>query len=119
MGYRREPRRIILAFDDPELNGLEVVTRSVPLGTFMAMLDSSSDAAKTTQLFQDFAEHALIEWNLEDEDGKKVDPSLAGMKTQDTDFMLTIVKTWLDAIGTASGPLVGASSNGSTSDYQH
>jgi len=119
MGFRRESRRITLAFDDPDLNGLEVVTRSVPLGTFMAMLDSSSDAAKTTQLFQDFADNALLSWNLEAEDGTPVEPTLAGMKTQDTDFMLTIVKTWLDAIGSATGPLVGASSNGNTSDYQH
>ena len=44
---------------------------------------------------------------------------MGGMKTQDTDFMLTIVKTWLEAIGTASAPLVGASNNGSTSDFQH
>lgn len=119
MGFKRERPRIILDFDDPELNGLEVVTRSVPLGTFLAMLDSSSDATKTMQLLQDFAENALIEWNLEDDKGNPVDPTLAGMKTQDTDFMLTIVKTWLEAIGTASAPLVGASSNGSTSDFQH
>ena len=119
MGYRREPRRIILDFDDPELNGLEVVTRSVPLGTFLAMLDSSSDATKTMQLLQDFAENALVEWNLEDEDGNPVEATMGGMKTQDTDFMLTIVKTWLEAIGTASAPLVGASNNGSTSDFQH
>jgi len=118
MGYRRESRRITLDFADPEFNGLEVVTRSVPLGTFLAMLDSSSDSAKTAQLFQDFAENALIEWNLEDDNGP-VPPTLAGMKAQDTDFMLSIVKAWLDAIGTASAPLVGASSNGGTSDFQH
>lgn len=119
MGYRRESRRITLDFVDPELNGLEVVTRSVPLGTFLAMLDSSSDATKTMQLLQDFAANALVEWNLEDEAGKPVEPTLAGMKTQDTDFMLTIVRTWLEAIGTASAPLVVASNNGSTSDFQH
>jgi hypothetical protein len=118
MGYRRESRRITLVFDDPDLNGLEVVTRSVPLGTFLAMLDSSSDVAKTMQLFQDFAENALIEWNLEDDNGS-VPATLAGMKTQDADFMLSIVKAWLDAIGTASAPLVGASSNGVISDFQH
>ena len=116
MGYRREPRRIRLVFDDPEMDGLEVVTRSVPLGTFMAMIESSSDNAKATQLINDFAAHALVEWNLEDNDGHPVPPTLAGLKTQEIDFVMQIVRTWLEAVGTASDPLALASSNGSTPD---
>lgn len=116
MGYRREPRRIRLVFDDPEMDGLEVVTRSVPLGTFMAMLDSSSDNAKASQLINDFAEHALVEWNLVNEAGEPVPATLTGMKTQEIDFVMQIVRTWLEAVGTASDPLALASSNGSTPD---
>ena len=125
MGYRRESRTIRLVFDDPEMEGLEVLTRSVPLGTFMRMVDvaglsgakaTPESMAEVNALFADFAEHALISWNIEVGDGTPVPPTLDGMKTQETTFMLDVVMTWLGAVGAATGPLVSSSSSGSTSD---
>jgi len=122
MGYERAKRTIRLQFDDPEMAGLEVVTTSVPTNVFLGMVAiaqaggraiTTADLAGVATLFDEFAEH-LIEWNIT-QDGKPVPPTREGMGTQDTDFMLDVVMTWLSALGAASGPLALASSNGSTS----
>lgn len=127
-GFKRERRTIRLVFDDPDLNGLVVLTRSVPLGVFMDMMKMAQLAEKAmtpadmlvvNDLFVGFAEQALVEWNLLDDNDQPVPPTLAGMQTQDTAFMLEIVMTWLGALGAAPGPLAHASSNGSTSDSQN
>lgn len=114
-GYRPEETIITLEFDDADLKGLKVVTRSVRLEKFLEMMRDSLDAARTAQLIQDFGEKALIDWNLLDpETGKPVPATFDGMKTQDTNLMVRIVRAWTASVGSAPAPLDDESSSGTS-----
>lgn len=124
MGYRRERKVYQLRFADEDMAGLVVRARSVPLGQFMdltAMAGGAGDGKVSADdikgvigLFAGFAE-ALIDWNIEDEDGTPVPATLEGVRSQDADFMLAVVMAWLEAIGDVSAPLGRTSSGGGPS----
>lgn len=120
-GYRPNRRVFVLRFEDDDYAGLVVKARSVKLGAFLGVaslvnLDpgnvSAADVDRFTDLFREFAA-ALVEWNLEDEDtGQPVPATLEGIQTQDTDFVMPIIKAWFDAIAGVSAPLGRTSSDG-------
>lgn len=132
MGFKRD-KTYRLVFADPEFEGLEVRARSVPTGQFlkitelMGLKDSggftAEDKDKITELFATFAD-ALIDWNLEDdekdESGQRtgrdipVPATLAGLLTQDLDFVLDIIKAWMDAVTTVPDAVGKASPSGVT-----
>lgn len=122
-GFKREPRTIRLVFDDPELNGLEVLTRSVPMGLYMDLVrmaqevDAKIQSASVVNMIETFAEQGLVSWNWCDPvSGEPVPPTLQGLRSQDTMDMMQIVMSWLGALGAAPVPLAPSSSNGSISD---
>lgn len=129
MGYTPPRKRVRLRF--PHHQGLEVVAKSVPLGTFLAitsLAESAGTEAGTAldlgaameamgdieELFSMFAD-ALVEWNVEDEDGNPVPATLAGLRIQDVGFCLEILRAWMEAIGGVSAPLVPPSAVGGQS----
>lgn len=123
MGFRPEARTVRLVFEDPDLEGLEVLTRSVPFGAFLriarlaqlsARPATAEDVNALDELFRQFADDALISWNLEDTHGNPVPPTYEGLQLQETSFVLQVVFAWLGAIGGAQGPLGVNSNNGST-----
>jgi hypothetical protein len=124
MGYVRERRIFKLRFDDEDMDGLVVRARSVPLGTFLdlvSLLDvtdakkvNREDARKVDQLFEGFA-HALVDWNLEEPEGVPVPATLEGLKSQDIDFSLHIVRAWIGALTQVPGFLANGSSGGGKS----
>lgn len=104
-----------------EYEGLVVRVRSVPVGQFMALADladgidaesiagTSLDEAAAKfgqigQLFEALAD-ALIEWNVEDDDGQPVPATLEGLYRQDFDLVMFLVGEWIGAMGGISGPL--------------
>ncbi len=118
MGYKRPVKRFRLVFDTeamPDMNGLEVIARSVPLGVFMDVtgLDGSAEkrGAKVVELFAG----CLVEWNLEEEDGSPVPATLEGLKSQEMGFVAEITKAWMNAIAGVSPPLNGSSPGGAPS----
>jgi hypothetical protein len=124
----RSRKVYVLKFDDPDNEGVVIRARSVPLGRFLSLLklaaaidDPSTvggeSALAITGLFEGFAE-ALVEWNLDDrleDEIVEVPATYEGMLTQDTDFMLQVVMTWMEVIGDVDGPLGPASSSGKPS----
>lgn len=128
--YVRQRKVYVLRFEQAELQGLEVRARSVPLGTFLELIElasvldastaelSPTDAKAITGLFSGFAQ-ALVSWNLqEQEDGAEpedVPATYEGLLSQDTDFVLHVVRAWMDAIAGVSGPLEQPSSDGEKS----
>jgi hypothetical protein len=122
VGYRPQPKRFRVAFEeDHELHGLELVTRSVPIGTILTVLRAAGSGAKTTPepedvaavqgLFEEFG-GALIEWNLEHpETGEPVPATPEGVAGLDFDLVSRIAMEWVQAVLGASAPL-GAGSNG-------
>src|SRR6266511_963967 len=122
-GYQRERKVYRLRFEDEEMEGLEVRARSAPIGQFiglakLANLDRGTvqpdDMDKIDELFRGFAD-SLVEWNLQDEDGRPVPADLQGIYTQEVDFILQIIFAWIEAIAGVSGTLAAASSDGERS----
>lgn len=131
MGYTRKPKTYILAFDDPEYDGLEVEVKGANLGKFLETMKLAgkveeiqaqaadgvvSEAAikSTVELIEDFAK-SLIAWNLEDEKGKPVPANLTGLKSQDIEFVMYLINSWMEAIGGTEAPLGSGSTTGETS----
>lgn len=119
VGYRREPRIYKLQFADPEFEGLEVMVRSLPVGEFLSLarlqtaLDGDNpDLDAVEKLFKIFQDK-LIAWNLEDDEGK-VPTTMAGIKSQDLDFVLQIIGAWANAMGGVSPELGKGSTSGET-----
>jgi hypothetical protein len=134
--YTRQRKVYKLVFEDPEMEGLVVKARSVPLGTLLELVDlasvvderttslSGDEAAALRGLFSGFAQ-ALVTWNLEqpvldeagDEtgDSEPVPATLDGLYGQDMDFVLVVVKAWMDAMASVAGPLGQRSPGGEPS----
>lgn len=121
MGYRREPKIYRLQFADDEFNGLEVMVRSLPVGEFLALArlqvaidQENPDVEVIEKLFRTF-QSKLIGWNLEDDDGAKVPATMAGLYSQDLDFVLQIITAWVNAMGGVSPDLGKGSTSGESS----
>jgi hypothetical protein len=118
-----------LVFDDPEMDGLIVKARSLPLGQllkFTKMSKQSLDGLPAderievvTDLIETFAK-ALISWNLEseaEEGGLRlpVPATKEGLHAQDFDFVLEIIMAWMETVMSVSAPLGRRSSAGGPS----
>jgi hypothetical protein len=124
MGYVPQRRTFKLRFEDEDMQGLQVRARSVPLGTFLDLVklldvaDTKSvnreDARKVDQLFKGFAK-ALVDWNLEEPEGVPVPATFEGLKSQDIDFSLHIVRAWIGALTQVPDFLANGSSGGGRS----
>jgi hypothetical protein len=137
MGYVRQRKIYKLVFEDPDMAGLEVRARSVPLGTLMRLIElaglidrgtanlNPDEAKAIRELFTGFAD-ALVSWNLEepvidDETGEEtgevcpVPATVDGLYSQDMDFALHIIEAWMDAVAGVAGPLGRRSSDGEQS----
>jgi len=127
MGYKRKSLQYRLVFDDPEMEGLEVVTKSVSSGRLMGLMKladlagqagkkrefTANDARAVESLFEGFAS-ALVSWNLEDEKDEPVPATLEGVKDQDFDFVLSIIMAWIEAVAGVSADLGKDSRSGGT-----
>jgi len=122
-GYVRKRRVYRLRFEDEELDGLVVKVRSTSVGRlleFMGFLTmdtddlTPADVERITGLFEAFAE-VLTEWNVETEQGEPVPATLDGVRTQDADFVMAIMRVWFQAVTTAPAPLAPPSSAGAPS----
>jgi len=123
MGYQARPKVYKLVFDDDEYEGLVVRARSVKLGQILRLsrlvgMDPANlrpeDTENFEQLFTMFAD-ALVDWNLDDDDGEPVPATLEGIQGQDADFVMPIIKAWFVALAGVTGPLGAGSSNGKPS----
>ncbi len=123
MGYVRERRIFRLKFADEDMGGLEVRAASVPLGTFLEMVElmdvevrgiGPDDARKVDRLFEGFA-RALVSWNLEEPEGVPVPATFEGLRSQDIDFAMKILRAWVEALTSVPDFLPAGSSNGGRS----
>jgi len=124
VGYVRKRRVYRLRFEDEELDGLVVKVRSASVGRllefmrFLAGLSgddlTADDVEKFAGLFESFAD-VLQEWNVEDEDGRPVPATLEGVRSQDGDFVMAIMRVWFQAVTQPPAPLPATSSAGGPS----
>jgi hypothetical protein len=116
-GYTAPRKTIRLVFEDRP--GLEVRARSISMGKALELMGLAETARNggtegVDKLFRDFAA-ALIEWNLQEEDGAPIPPDYAGVMAQDTDFAMALVLAWMDGVTASSGPLGRRSGGGDSS----
>lgn len=100
MGFKRSAKIYKLVFDDPELEGLEVRARSLSIGEMRRLSANQQDADDNTvtEMLAAFVK-ALVDWNLEDEDGNPVPHTVAALEEfPDNDFVLGMINTWIDAV---------------------
>lgn len=126
MGYRRQAKRYWLVFTDPEMEGLKVLMKSVSIAQFMEItgLDDNTILGEGVTLAQGApvagrlaraAADAIVEWNLEDDDGNPVKPGFDALMALDMGFVQAIVKAWFEAISGVAAPLPEGSSDGGPS----
>jgi hypothetical protein len=125
MGFKAKRKVYKLVFADDDLAGLEILARSVSLGSMLSLSTTTGvgkldkdDTEQTNGMFELFA-NALVRWNLEDEDNDgqtvPVPANLDGLMAQDTEFAMAIVTAWSEAISGVSAPLGSGSASGETS----
>jgi hypothetical protein len=125
VGFKKKTTIYELVFEDKELEGLEVRAKSVPSGDLLDLMDaaskidvtsstfSNSDLSAIKQLLTGFS-RALVSWNLEEEDGTPVPPTLESIHAQEFIFVLPIVTAWMDAVAGVSADLGKDSGSGET-----
>jgi hypothetical protein len=103
VGFKRQPKVYRLVFDQPDLAGLVVKARSLSIG------EIEDDDAK---VYEQFAA-ALVEWNLEGEDGQVQPLTLESvMGYPDYELISLMATTWLEAVTGVKEELGKDSSSG-------
>lgn len=117
MARYREQRQIYkLIF--PDMDGLEIRVKSIPIGKLKKLMNADLEnitereaVGSADEMFTEFSK-ALVEWNLDDEDGNPVPPTLEGIEGRDIDFMMKIISIWLETVsGVPKGSPLAPSSN--------
>jgi hypothetical protein len=121
MGFTVKRKIYKLIFEDDDLAGLEILARSVSLGQMLAISGEgrvgkvdTEDAEQTQGMFEMFA-GALVQWNLEEEDGTPIPVTMEGLQGLDTEFVTAIIEAWTSAIAGVTAPLAKQSTSGGTS----
>lgn len=116
MGYKRASKKFNLQFTG-ELEGLEVQVKSITMGEMLELEgiftgdDKTPSSEDIQAVFQTFVK-ALISWNLEDEKGKPVPATLKGLYSQDIEFIMEIIASWMEAMTNVDRDLGKGSTSG-------
>lgn len=113
MGYKRNPKVYRLKFED-EYDGLEVMVRSLSMGQLISWKTGDRERDVTEEMVELLAER-IVSWNLEDEDGTPVPPTLEAIKAEDNDLVFAIINHWTDAVRGVDAPLPESSPAGEPS----
>ena len=112
MGFRIATRAT-LVFKDSVWDGAEVVCRlNAPLGAVLGMTVSGAPEREGLLVW---AREAIIEWNLEDPDGKPMAATAEAFAELPSGFQLRLYSTWLRLATGVPDPLGEPSRNGVTS----
>jgi hypothetical protein len=118
MGYQRKPTIYHITFED--YPGLEVDAKSVSIEEYLKISRLADQMAakpaeeQVEELFGWFARR-LVRWNLEDEEGKPVPPTVGGLMGEELPFAYAIVMAWVNKVVGVSAPLRAASGGGAPS----
>ncbi len=124
MGFVRQKTYTLTWPEGAELEGLQVRAAATQLRVYMlisAILDgdppdSHTDDDGTVYEFKADPEstwrytikafsRSLLGWNLTDKQGAEVAATEAEMWNQDREFVLIVIRAWLDALASVSRPL--------------
>lgn len=126
---RRNRKVYVIKLADPDMVDVVIRARSVSLERYLELVRFAAVADTDVQtvdgvddevveaivgLCNGFAE-ALVSWNLDDDDGDPIPATAEAVMGEDADFILPVIMSWLEAIGSVAAPLGPGSSNGGAS----
>jgi hypothetical protein len=123
--FKREKKLYKLKFETPELDGFECIATGTTLERFIE-LNALSEALQSPEgrteenirkQYQLFAQY-LKSWNLDDDDDRPVPCTYEGLLTQDFDFVMEIMKAWMQAIASVPDDVGKGSGSGETSQAE-
>jgi hypothetical protein len=123
--FKREKKLYRLKFDPedyPDLEGFEcdatgtTLERFIEITVLATVLETPEGRTpeNVEKQYRLFARY-LKAWNLDDDDDQPVPCTYEGLKSQELDFVLTIMKAWMAAIASVPGDLGKDSPSGGTS----
>ena len=104
-GFRLPEKTARITFEGTDYDGAEIrVLLSVTFGKFIALRESAQgeDQEKMARLF---GEDVLMDWNLEDADGKPIPADGDGMLAIPLELTNLVVQHWVEAVAGVPGPL--------------
>ena len=120
MGFK-VARNLRIVFEDGDYAGAEIVCRlNVPIGIVMELSRlSTALTALEASAFEDlatrFVDDALVEWNLEEEDGSSVELSQEGFRSLPLPLRQAMIMHWVTKVAEVPVPLGAKSSAGNGS----
>ena len=121
MGYKRNPKIYKLVFgDDTDYAGLEVQVKTITMGQLLAMRSGTSgdEDKDNIRVSVELLAERIVSWNLEDEKGQPVPPTLDAILEEDDDFIFAIINRWTDAVSGVKAPLQQSSPSGEPSPVE-
>lgn len=129
-GFKPPKKTYTLVFDEPEFAGLEVTTRGMKLREVMDInrlldfdpvkavksgqmtpMEAEEEFQKSYEVFASF----LLSWNLLDDAGEPVPPTLEAVQEQEPGFIHTLTRAWVRALMGVPAPLGQTLSGGDPS----
>lgn len=110
---------LLLRFEDPDFEGIEVRIRSTSMGRVLALKDQADAARKGGGLDElseltDLFVAKLESWNIEDDEGE-VPATREGLLRLDLHDALYLITSWFDAMTSVGDDLGKGSISGSPS----
>ena len=115
-GFRIPDKIAVITFEGTDYDGAEIRAKlNVNFKYFSeiqaAISEDSTNGLRVAELFGD---HALIDWNLEDDDGNPVPANAEGMTMIPVELVNLMVGHWAEAVSDIPDPLEKTSSDIST-----
>ena len=115
-GFRIPDKVAVITFEGTDYDGAEIRAKlNVNFRYFSeiqaAISEDSTNGLRVAELFGD---HALIDWNLEDDDGNPVPANAEGMTMIPVELVNLMVGNWAEAVSDIPDPLEKISSDIST-----
>jgi hypothetical protein len=123
MSYKRPRRIFVLEFQGEDYEGLEIRCKGISLREALALTELAQLSSERLPTPDDevilrrglgrFIE-CVISWNLEDDDGQAIAPSVDAVLDSGYEWALGVMAAWLETVGVRepSGPKENPSSSG-------
>ncbi|MGQ5576773.1 hypothetical protein [Streptomyces sp. ECR3.8] len=114
MGYRPKRRIFRLDFTGTDWEGLEASMRGLTVGEELELEGLRGQQGGGTRWFE-ILTGLLVEWNVEDEQGRPVPTTFEGVSTQDSAMVMAILDALQKAASGVPDPLPQSSPDGEPS----
>jgi hypothetical protein len=110
VGFVYEPARIVIDFDTPGVEGLQLVSRPISVGTLLQVEKLGDDTKDRLPEAVSAMTLHLISWNVETPAGDPVPISTEWLMSTDVRFLLSVLKGWIRAVSGRVGDDLGKDS---------